>query len=551
MKKLKKQWGLLLSLAMISASLSACSSGSNSADPSAETGGNNQNKNKSENRAKAGEEPDNNSLNKEGFPIVKEPITLTMLGQDVGIQNWEDMPFFKKMEELSGIQFEFRNAPIDSYDTKRNLVLGSGDYPDVFFSGQFSSSDEVNYGGQGVLIPLEGLIDNYAPNLKKIFDEHPDIRKSITTLDGHIYTLPGIDLSAVWYRSPLWYNGKFLKALGMDKIPSTVDELYTYLKRVKEEDPNGNGKQDEIPLTSVKLNDLRMWLLGSWGIYNEVIYADKEGKVHYTPMEPGYKEYLTFLNKLWSEGLLDKETFSQTDEQKTAKGKNNQVGLFGSYHAYFIMGSEPSMTDPLYAPVNSDVPAVAAKHPGLAKGAFAITSNNKYPEETIRWIDYFYSTEGAEMLSYGPEGILWEFVNKEDRTKKWLDVPGGGDREEYRATLTPDYGVVVPKVSNADVSRGLISEFDDWVRKETEEKIVPIAKVPFPSVYLTQEEQAKISSIRSDLDKYVEQMEAKFVTGQEPLANWDKYIETCKKMGGEQIAAIYQAAYDKWSGNNS
>ncbi|MCM3339396.1 extracellular solute-binding protein [Paenibacillus sp. MER TA 81-3] len=532
MQKLKKTWAMLLSMTMIFTLLAGCGSGS-SDTPAA--GGN-----------KSGEETASN-VNKEGFPIVKEPITLTMMGQDAGIQNWKDMEFFKKMEEMTGVKLEFRNAPIDSFDTKRNLVFASGDYPDVFFSGQLQASDEVNYGGQGVLLPLEDLIENYAPNLKKILDDNPDIRKSITTPDGHIYSLPNIDLDAGWYRGPMWYNGKFLKALGMDKVPSTTDELYTYLKRVKEEDPNGNGKQDEIPLTSVKLDDLRMWLLGSWGIYNEVIYADKENKVHYTPMEPGYKEYLTFLNKLWSEGLLDKETFSQTDEQKKAKGKNNQVGLFADYHAYFTLGGEPNMTDPMYAPVNSNVPAVAAKHPGLAKGAFAITNKNQNPEATIRWVDYLYSEEGAELLSNGPEGILWKYVNKDDHTKEWLPVPGGGDREEYRATLTPDYATVVPKLSNDNVKRGFEGEFEAWLKKETAEKIAPISKVPFPSVYLSQEDQQEASSLRSDLDTYVKQMEAKFVTGQEPLSNWDKYIETCKKMGGERIVEIYQAAYDQWN----
>lgn len=301
MQKLKKTWAILLSMTMLFTLLAACGS---SDKPAAE--------------GNSGNSESASEVSKEGFPIVNEPITLTMMGQDVGIQNWQDMAFFKEMEKKTNIKFEFRNAPADSFDTKRNLVFASGDYPDVFFSGQLQASDEVNYGGQGVLIPLEGLIDEYAPNLKKILDENPDIRKSITTPDGHIYSLPNIDLDAGWYRGPLWYNGKFLKALGME-VPKTIDELYTYLKRVKEEDPNGNGKQDEIPLASVKLDDLRMWLLGSWGIYNEVIYSDTQDKVHYTPMEPGYKEYLTFLNKLWTEGLLDKETFSQTDEQKKSE----------------------------------------------------------------------------------------------------------------------------------------------------------------------------------------------------------------------------------------
>ncbi|MGG4195226.1 carbohydrate ABC transporter substrate-binding protein, CUT1 family [Paenibacillus sp. cl6col] len=532
MQKWKKTWALLMSMTLIFTMLAGCGS---SDKPAAE--------------GSKGSEEALSNLNQEGFPIVKEPITLTMMGQDVGIQNWKDMALLKQMEEKTGIKFEYRNAPLDSFDTKRNLVFASGDYPDVFFSGQLQSADEINYGSsQGVLIPLEGLIEKYAPNLNKILNDNPDIRKSITTPDGHIYSLPSIDLDAGWYRGPLWYNGKFLKKLGMDKVPSTTDELYTYLKRVKEEDPNGNGKKDEIPLVSVKLDDIRMWLFGSWGMYGEFIYADKAGKVHYSPMEEGYKGYLTFLNKLWNEELLDHETFSQTDEQKKAKGKNNQVALFADYHAYFTLGGEPSMTDPMYAPVKSEMgEPVAAKHPGLMKGVFAITNKNKNPEATMRWVDFFYSVEGSELLSYGPEGTLWEYANKEDHTKKQLPVPDGKDREDYRATLTPDYGTIVPKVMTEEVKRGFEGEFEKWLKKETEEKINPIAKVPFPSVYLSEADQQQVSSLRSDLDTYVKQMEAKFVTGQEPLANWDKYVGTLKKMGAEKIVEVYQKAYDQWN----
>ena len=90
---------------------------------------------------------------------------------------------------------------------------------------------------------------------------------------------------------------------------------------MKTEDPNGNGKADEIPLTSVKLDDLRMYFLGFWGIYDPVVYVDKQDKVFYSPMQEGYKGYLEFMNRLWKEDLLDHETFSQTPEQKKPKGK--------------------------------------------------------------------------------------------------------------------------------------------------------------------------------------------------------------------------------------
>lgn len=243
------------------------------------------------------------------------------MSQDAGVADWSTMPVLQEMEKLSGIKLEYQLSPIDSFETKKNLVFASGDLPDMFYAADLKPAEQVTYGSQGILIPLEKYIDEgYAPNIKKILDENPDVRKSFTTPDGHMYALPFIDKAAVWYRGPMWYNGEFLKALNVEE-PKTTEELYTYLKRVKEEDPNGNGQQDEIPLTSVKLDDLRMFFFGFWGMYNEGIYSDKDGKVHYPYQEEGYKGYLTFMNRLWKEDLLDHETFSQTGDQKKLKVK--------------------------------------------------------------------------------------------------------------------------------------------------------------------------------------------------------------------------------------
>lgn len=536
MKNLRKASSILLCLTISASLLAACGSskgdggsGSASSDSSATVEG----------------------VKKEGFPIVDKPLTLKVMSQDAGVADWNKMPVLQEMEKLSGIHLEYQLSPIDSFETKKNLMFASGDLPDMLYAADLKPAEQVTYGTQGVLIPLEKYIDEgYAPNIKKILDEHPDVRKSFTTPDGHMYALPFIDTAAVWYRSPMWYNGKFLKALNVTELPKTTDELYTLLKRFKDEDPNGNGKKDEIPLTSVKLDDLRMYFFGFWGMYDEKIYADKDGKVHYSPQEEGYKGYLTFMNKLWKEDLLDHETFSQTADQKKAKGQNNQIGLFNDYFPYFTLGGEPSSDNPLMTPVASEIAGtpVYGKHPGMsANGTFAITSKDPAPEATMRWIDYLYSYEGSTLFNQGPEGVLWKYKDKENHVKEWLPVPGGGDREEYRGKITPNFGILTPGVNDPEVTKGLRSEFDDWIDKENAEKLTPIGKSPFPNVYLTNEQQSEASALMSDLDTYVQQMEAKFITGQEPLSNWDKYLAQVKKMGSDRIVELYQAAYDQWN----
>ncbi|MBD2848162.1 extracellular solute-binding protein [Paenibacillus sp. IB182496] len=537
MTKTKQGLQLLLAGAMLGGVLAGCSSADN--DNGGATGG-------AENEAAS-------TVSKEGFPIVSEPLTLTMMAPDVGIQSWDKMPVFEEMEELTGIHMEFQNAPKDGFETKKNLVFASGTYPDVFYAAGLTPAEQMNYGGQGILLPLEDLIENYAPNVKAILDENPDIKKSITAPDGHIYALPVIEFNQPWYRNPLWYNGEFLEALGVEQLPQTTEELYDYLKRVKEEDPNGNGQADEIPLSSASpgnsLRDIRTWLLGAFGIYEEEIYVDDDGQVHYTPMEEGYKDYLTYLNRLWEDELLDQESFSQTAEQREAKARNNQLGLYSAWTAFQMMGEEPNTDDPMFLPVTGegvDEPAIA-KNKGINTGAYAISSTNPSPEASMRWVDYIYSIEGATMFNKGPEGVLWQYTDEDTYEKEYLPVPDGGDREEYRSKITPNYGIPAPTINLAEIDNGLLGEVDDWIKNETKTKLLDRgARIPFPVLFLTPEEQAEVTQMTSDLNTYVRQMEAKFVTGAEPLSNWDSYLNTIKKMGGERMAEIYQAAYDRW-----
>lgn len=495
-------------------------------------------------------------VNKEGFPIVEENITLSMMAPGTGLAEWKDMPTLQEYSEMTNIDFKYNTPPLSDFQTKLNLAFASGDIADIIYAAgtnNLTAGMEVDYGEQGMLIPLEDLIDEYAPNIQKLFEERPDVKKSVTTIDGHIYSLPTVNelTTAAWYIGPIWYNGKWLEALDVKELPKTTDEFYELLKRFKNEDPNGNGKEDEIPLTDVKMNSMRPWLLAAFGM-KEWDVDEIDGKVRYTPITDNYKEYLTFMNKLYSEKLLDPETFSQADEQKKAKGQDNRLGAFTDFYSFFTTGEteEESMNNPMFYPLTSSVSPepILPRNPAIQRGTFSITKNNPYPEASIRWIDYFYSKEGYEFLNQGPAGHLWE--EGENGEKVFLEDPPEGfdSMEDYRGTLTPAYGISAPALERP-IEGKEASEFDKFIEKETKEKIEPFGEVPFPLVYLTKEEQKKINNIQVDLKSYVEQMEAKFITGVEPLDNWDKYVKTIENMNIEEYVSIYQDAYDRWKEN--
>ena len=500
-----------------------------------------------------------------GFPIVKDKVKMTMMAPGTGLAEWKDMPTMKDYAEKTGIEFKYTTPPLSDFPTKLNLAFASGDIPDVIFgagSSTLTAAMEIDYGQQGMLVALEDMIPEYAPNLNKLMEEDPSIRQSITTPDGHIYSLPAIARgdTAIWPRGPLWYKGSWLKNLDVKELPKTTDEFKDLLIRFRDEDPNGNGKKDEVPLTDSKLDSSRAWLMAAFGMKEQGI-EEIDGKVRYSPITDNYKGFVTYMNELYKEGLLDKEVYSQADEQRKAKGQNDQVGVFPDWFSYFTTGQteDEALENPMFQPLTSEFSkkAVVPGSPRLSRGVFAITQNNPSPEAALRWVDYFYTPEGSQYLNQGPEGALWKYEenDKGEKVKVFNEGIDLEKREDERGKVTPDYGIPVPalgvsfpgikeKANDPDDNK-----FTEFIKKETEEKITKYAETPYPLVYLTKEDQDKVSAVATDLKTYVEQMEAKFITGVEPISNWDKFVDTIKSMGVEEYVKVYQDAYDTWKKN--
>lgn len=182
----------------------------------------------------------------------------------------------------------------------------------------------MKYAANGQLVALDEYLD-YAPNLSALIEQDDAIRKGITMPDGHIYSCPQLNKTEGNLIHHYWINKTWLDNLGLE-APTTVDELYDVLVAFRDNDPNGNGQKDEIPYCVVgKDYPHRMFydLLGSWGFgINGVMdsdYAfswldiDDAGNVRFIGREDKFKNMVEFYNKLWTEGLVDKESYSQKE----------------------------------------------------------------------------------------------------------------------------------------------------------------------------------------------------------------------------------------------
>lgn len=528
-----KKWGSILGTSALAAAVLSACSGQPSApeQPAAVEQGSN--------------------LNETGYPIVKEKIALRMVGRKSPTHgDWDQMLVTRTYEEKTNIGVRWELVAEQSYAEKVNLMFASNNLPDAFVGSSFTILEEEKFGKQGALIPLENLIEQYAPNLKRLMAKDPSIRRSITSSDGHIYALPRYTDLPRDMTAPFQINRKWLDQLGL-AMPNTTDELYTVLKAFKERDPNGNGQPDEIPLSSVKLDSLKNVLLGAFGYIgnNHINMIDE--KALFVPMQDNYSQFLMYMNKLHSEGLLDKEVFTQTQQQMKANGENNRIGAFLQGQARQVVGEalndDYDAVPPLTSPFNAK--KLWYRGTGITTGSGAITRSNPHPAETMRWFDYFYSPEGGFFAQYGVEGESWKWLDAA-KTQWELSPPPGENSTQWRAMkITPFATGQFPAYRDLDM---LSKEGQKWAMQQNEDVAAHYwehAVVPMPTLRFNEEQVKTLSRLEADIKTYVDQMEAKFILGSEPFTEWNKFTDTLKKMGIDNVVQIYQDAYQAWKKN--
>ena len=183
------------------------------------------------------------------------------------------------------------------------------------------------------ILRLNELIDQHAPNFKKLLADHPEWRKMIVNDEGDIYCFPFIrgDNSLMVFQGPI-VRKDWLDKLGMP-MPETIDDWYAMLQAFRDKDPNGNGKKDEVPFTTMlyglPLDSFKNGpsaFIGAWdttwGFYQD------GGKVKYSPLVPQYKDFLTVMAKWYKEGLIDPDTPTMDQKLEDAKVTGNILGSF-------------------------------------------------------------------------------------------------------------------------------------------------------------------------------------------------------------------------------
>lgn len=492
------------------------------------------------------------NFNLTGFPIVNEPITLRGFGgrapEDLP---WEECVIHQIYEEMTNIKIVWELADVENITEIRNIKLASGDLPDFFFMARIPVIDQITYGANGMFVPLNDLIEKYAPNIKYILENEPDVRKLWTMPDGKIYSVSGLigsDNVVGLMPQKWWIKMSYVKECNDGKLPTTTEELYEFLKNVKNKYP------DMTPLSSHRLKWIMRALKGSYGLGNRSAYTheyvswDEENQTVRLDMTTDrYKEMLKYLNRLYTEGLLDPAIFTQEMASYVANGKagkyafihGNTPGVFGfkeeewndeNSENYWYCGVH------LVGPFGDDIMSTYMPQ-SFMPGQFVITNVNKYPEATIRWVDYFLDGgEGSIFFSEGLEGVSYDIdpvTGKRVRDRYKKEITGkqytfsGSYPVTYRTAATLNGG---PPSLDTPYGRGLAELY------KTRPKSV------WGEFTYTLEEAEEMAVLKTDIEGYVLEVEAKLITGEMSFDEWDTIQNNLKKMGLDRYIEIYNIA---------
>jgi putative aldouronate transport system substrate-binding protein len=510
-------------------------------------------------------------------------VTLDVFAPQGAETNLATNEFTKKMNQKFNITFKWQTSTFDAGPAreKRQISLASGDYPDAYmlipWVDQFTPTELLKLGNQGVVVPLNQLIDQYAPNIKKALDAEPEWKAMATAPDGKIYGMPQwVDCYHCSYQGKLWMNSTWLKKLGLEQ-PKTTEDMVKVLRAFKTQDPNGNGKADEIPLTGSVRSLLIPYFMNAFiydpqgaSGYNNSTLVLNDGKVDVQANKDGWREGLKYLNSLYKEGLIDKGAFTQNPDALTQQGDGGKVPMLGAATVLHL-GEALSIgaadgRDKQYDAVPPLTGPQGVNHTGYnfpsAPGATFVLTNKATQEEqiqAIKLLDYIFTDEGQINGQFGGEGKSWtkpqpgdvaldkslkptfkQIPQKPGATPlndDWTAMAQYNNTEKFRNSEA----IATDIYSQPGFERRLFEATKLYEGKEDKSKIYPFWKVWIDPSLATE-----VATLQTNIDNFVQQNSLQFITGSKNIdSEWDAYVKGLEGLGLKRFLEIQQTAYDK------
>ncbi len=500
------------------------------------------------------------------MPLTTEPVTLKVWGPSSPDNDYTSNVTTTEYEKLSGVHIEWDLYSNTTGDEAFNLMVASGDYPDIIAGSH--STDKISMLVEGgIIIPLTHYIDTIGVNYQKALAEQPQYRDMLTAPDGNIYTFMYTD-TGVHKDSEykMWVYADWLEKLNM-KAPTTPEEFKQMLIAFKEQDPNQNGQKDELGLVGFyngRQSDPIRYLMNAFQLYREnYYYITDDGKLEFIANTDGWREGLRYLNDLFESGLLLEETYVQDESQFKAllnkPAGETIIGAFPFWYQGAIIDSKVlNWTDyealaPLKGPTG--LQQSAARKGGNFNLNTAITANCKNPEIAFKWLDWMISDEGNIFGMHGVEGITYDMSDSPSYSG---NTPSFKLRKLEKAfNLYLWNSGFFPRYDRADVRYGTTA--DDSLRNSDNTYVLLTAAKTYEPYYVWHNIPDVVWCSDTDLitkkadyqtlfNDFIAATDTAFVIGTKDIDNdaeWENYKASLESMGLADYLKVLETFYLK------
>ena len=545
---------LSLSAAATAAALSACGGGSGAGGAAADVS-----------------EVDAESVK---LPLAETATLKGLTNYPVGSESEpNNRTIFKRLEEQTNVHIDWKTIQSDQWGDKIQLEMSNiKTLPDFVFNASFGDTDLLKYAKQGVIINVEEYIDNFMPNLQKVFEQAPEYRGMCEDADGHIWALPwieqlGYEKTAIQTVGNMPFINKWwLDFLGLP-VPSTVEEFESTLQAFKDNAAKLKSEfgidGDIIPMSCI-MNDGSQdpyILINGFGEglgdpdRGKHIAVTDDGEVVCVATLEGFKKGTEWLNKLYKEGLIDKEAFTQEWSTYVAKGKSGRYGVCFSWDVANV--AQVSMDDliagegwvplpALEADTKNITPQTNSYTSGFDLGRCVITVKCSNPPLCAAWLDQMYDPIQSAQNNWGTYGEDDEFdifeMSENANGEPMLKHAPLGDASpvEVReaecvggplAILDSYYGVYVTCPDDAQYRL-------DWIKDIFTPDMN--GKYCYPNVFMSTEDTQQVSNLMADIQKCINNFKSNGIMKGFSDADWDKFQEDLKAYGIDEFLEIHQ-----------
>jgi len=472
---------------------------------------------------------DQPSQSTDSSAALSEPVTIRIFNRVNAQVVIENNPVLKEVERIHNIKIEYEAPPINNYVEKLQIVMASGDLPDLIYNwgvaGNGADANMEIWASNGLLAVLDDKIVNYPNLMSNITKEMWDAVRSVN--DGKIYIVPRTNIVNHW---GYMINQEWLDKLNL-KAPTTLDEFTHVCREFTFKDPDGNGEQDTYGVTFSNPQ------LGANTIWNSTYFLasafnlpiingakDTDGNYKIREKMSGYIPYLTYLKQLYEEKIIDPEFLINKIYADQEKQNQNRVGIRYA-HQYAVVGNTSKVEDShkrfTYHPPlkNSEGVAIDYVTPAMW-GGWMISSSCKHIDVVLKLLDWGNTAEANTLFQIGIEGVHYQSYDPENKM-----VTRTKEQAEAVATVTSTYMTF----ANAINGSGAVIEGADTLEKynkyktDLENALKQVTTVNLPAV-----RAPKILNLNStipDLVKKKDDYEIGYIIGKISLEQFKDFLE--------------------------